>query len=87
MCRTTDGFAISETDLRLRGPGDFFGQRQHGLPQMKIADMAEDVGVLQQAQGAALGVLASDPLLRQPQHKALRLACERIIENVGQRPN
>ena len=87
MCRTTDGFAISETDLRLRGPGDFFGQRQHGLPQMKIADMAEDVGVLQQAQGAALGVLASDPLLQQPQHKALRLACERIIENVGQRPN
>lgn len=50
---TRDGFAIADADLKLRGPGDFFGQRQHGLPQMKIADMATDVEVLREAQKCA----------------------------------
>jgi ATP-dependent DNA helicase RecG len=54
LCSTNDGFKISEEDLRLRGPGDFFGKRQHGLPELKLASMAEDVEILRKAQEAAL---------------------------------
>ncbi len=54
---TSDGFQIAEADLKLRGPGDFFGQRQHGLPQLKIADMSTDLQVLQKAQKCAKGLL------------------------------
>ncbi len=50
---TNDGFAISEEDLRLRGPGDFFGNRQHGLPELKIADLCTDTGILKDAHSAA----------------------------------
>ena len=53
MCKSNDGFYISEQDLKLRGPGDFFGTRQHGLPEMKIADLAGDVEILKLAQEAA----------------------------------
>ena len=60
MTRTSDGFRIAEEDLRLRGPGDFFGQRQHGLPAMKIADLSCDVALLQEAQKAAEDLLAED---------------------------
>ena len=63
MTRTSDGFRIAEEDLRLRGPGDFFGQRQHGLPAMKIADLSCDMALLQEAQQAAADLLARDPQL------------------------
>jgi len=63
MTETNDGFKISEADLRLRGPGDFFGQRQHGLPAMKIADLTCDVVLLKEAQSAAEELIASDPAL------------------------
>ena len=53
MCETTDGFKIADADLQLRGPGDFFGDRQHGLPEMKIADLLNDMNVLHEAQQAA----------------------------------
>ena len=61
LCDTTDGFAISQQDLDLRGPGDFFGQRQSGLPMFKNASLAEDLSVLKQAQIAADAFLASHP--------------------------
>ena len=64
MTRTGDGFEIAEEDLRLRGPGDFFGQRQHGLPALKAADLTCDVALLKEAQGAAEELLAADPELR-----------------------
>ena len=64
MTRTTDGFKIAEEDLRLRGPGDFFGQRQHGLPGLKVADLGCDTKLLQEAQEAARKLLAEDPELR-----------------------
>ncbi|MBC8546426.1 ATP-dependent DNA helicase RecG [Clostridiaceae bacterium NSJ-31] len=78
---TTDGFRISEEDLRLRGPGDFFGSRQHGLPQLKIADMLTDVSLLREAQDAAAELLARDPKLTRPEHAALRAQVEAMISN------
>ena len=64
MTKTADGFKIAEEDLRLRGPGDFFGARQHGLPGLRIADIGCDTKLLQEAQQAALSLLERDPELR-----------------------
>lgn len=68
MCESNDGFYISEQDLKLRGPGDFFGTRQHGLPELKIANLFEDMDILKQAQEAANIVfekgLESEPALK-----------------------
>ena len=72
MTQTNDGFVISQEDLRLRGPGDFFGQRQHGLPAMKIADLSCDMRLLDEAQTAARQLMAQDPELTEPTHRALR---------------
>ena len=71
LASTTDGFRIAEEDLKVRGPGDFFGSRQHGLPQMKLADLAGDVRLLHQAQDAAARLLSADPELAQPDHRAV----------------
>lgn len=68
---TNDGFKISEEDLKLRGPGDFFGARQHGLPEMSIADLCTDVRVLHDAQEAAKALLARDPGLKAPENACL----------------
>ena len=59
LCRTTDGFQIAEQDLALRGPGDFFGSRQHGLPLLKVASLQMDLETLQAAQQAAAAVIRS----------------------------
>lgn len=72
MCETNDGFKISEADLELRGPGDFFGSRQHGLPEMRIADLCGDVRLLQTAQKAAADLLSRDPGLKSTQCRQLR---------------
>ncbi len=61
MAKTSDGFKIAEEDLRLRGPGDFFGERQHGLPGLKVADLGCDTKLLQEAQQAADALLFKDP--------------------------
>ena len=55
--------------MKLRGPGDFFGSRQHGLPQLKIADLAGDTRLLSQAQQAARELLAKDPALQEPENR------------------
>ena len=80
MTKTNDGFKISEEDLRLRGPGDFFGSRQHGLPEMHVADLGADVNVLQKAQQEAPLLLAADPELALPEHAALRESVERMLK-------
>ncbi|MDD4716453.1 MAG: ATP-dependent DNA helicase RecG, partial [Oscillospiraceae bacterium] len=71
LCKTSDGFKISEEDLKLRGPGDFFGSRQHGLPNLKIADLTCNMKVLAQAQEATAQILSQDPSLSLPEHQAL----------------
>ena len=69
LASTADGFKISEEDLKLRGPGDFFGSRQHGLPQMKLADLAGDMRLLSEAQDSARRLLMADPTLSQPENR------------------
>ena len=63
MCDTNDGFIISEKDLELRGSGDFFGTEQHGLPEFKIANLFEDIGILKKVQAIAVKTMEDDPLL------------------------
>lgn len=72
LCKTNDGFKISEEDLRLRGPGDFFGSRQHGLPQMHVADLAGDMRTLKDAQSEAEALLRADPTLEKPENRPLK---------------
>ncbi len=80
FCKTNDGFKIAEEDLRLRGPGDFFGSRQSGLPDMQIASFATDMDVLRSAQSAAKELLAADPELRAPENACLRQSVELVME-------
>lgn len=75
----SDGFKISEEDLKLRGPGDFFGSRQHGLPELKIADMAEDLDVLKLAQKEAKSIIDDDSVLRKAKNKGLNIMIKRLF--------
>lgn len=72
MCQTTDGFQIAEEDLKLRGPGEIFGTRQHGLPQLMFADLAKHVDVLEKAMEVAKGIIDEDPGLMKPEHESLK---------------
>lgn len=83
METTTDGFKIADEDLRLRGPGEFFGSRQHGLPEMKIADMLEDRSTLEETQRAAKEIMARDPELSSPESTALKNEIQRLFDAVG----
>lgn len=84
MCMSNDGFYISEQDLKLRGPGDFFGTRQHGLPDMKIANLFEDMDILKDAQEAVAEILKDDPeLIKYPglKKRISSMFSEKIIMN------
>lgn len=83
METTTDGFKIADEDLKLRGPGEFFGSRQHGLPEMKIADMLEDRSTLEETQRAAKEIVARDPGLSSPESTALKNEIQRLFDAVG----
>ena len=80
MKKYSDGFKIADTDLKLRGPGDFFGSRQHGLPELKIADMVEDMDTLQNAQECAKSILRNDFSLSN--HPALKNQMNKMFENI-----
>lgn len=83
LCRTTDGFCIADEDLRLRGPGDFFGNRQHGLPELRMADGLQDSELLCRSQEAAAALLAADPTLAAPDHRLLGEEVQRLFARVG----
>ena len=71
MVATDDGFAIAEKDLEIRGPGDFFGTRQSGIPEFRAADLLRDGAILQQARDDAFALVHGDPELRDPSHRLL----------------
>ncbi len=87
LCATNDGFVIAEEDLKLRGPGDFFGSRQHGLPELHIADLAGDVRVLQEAREAAEALLAEDPELSALENRGVKEHVAALFRNSGERFN
>jgi ATP-dependent DNA helicase RecG len=74
MAATNDGFKIAEVDLSLRGPGDFFGTRQSGLPEFRVADLLRDAAALEAARRDAATLIREDPHLLAPEHRALRAA-------------
>ncbi|HEX8521777.1 MAG TPA: ATP-dependent DNA helicase RecG [Tepidisphaeraceae bacterium] len=76
MTQTNDGFEIAEMDLKLRGPGQFFGTRQHGLPEFKMADLTSEIDLLKLAKEDALELLTADPEIAAPQHRHLRSALQ-----------
>lgn len=79
MSSTSDGFRISEEDLKMRGPGDFFGSAQHGLPPLKIADIACNMELMSRAQNCARELLETDPTLSLPQNRALKMDVLRLF--------
>ena len=83
LCSTTDGFVVAQYDLETRGPGDFFGSRQHGLPTLQIADLMNDTRTLHAAQAEAVAMLADDPLLEAPEHALLEQQVQQMFEKAG----
>ena len=83
LCHTSDGFAVAKYDLETRGPGDFFGQAQHGLPTLRVADLVQDTRTLRVAQDEAKALLAEDPNLTDPAHRALSDEVERLFATAG----
>jgi ATP-dependent DNA helicase RecG len=80
LVRSNDGFVIAEEDLRIRGPGEFFGLRQWGMPEFRVANLVRDVDLLQQARQEAFSLLQSDPGLKELAHQSLRDAMLRKWE-------
>ncbi|MBQ2941612.1 MAG: ATP-dependent DNA helicase RecG [Clostridia bacterium] len=83
MAMTTDGFKIAEKDLELRGPGEIFGTRQHGLPEMKIGDISNDSDILNMANKAADNLLKKDPLLKAEENALIRKALRDMFTSKG----
>lgn len=76
MTETNNGFIISEKDLELRGSGEFFGTRQHGLPELKIANLFEDIEMLKSVQSVAIKIMEDDPNLEKEKNMQLRKQIE-----------
>ncbi len=79
LCETTDGFRIADADLQLRGPGDFFGKRQHGLPELHIADILRDTRMLGVVREAAEKLLRADPTLESTEHAAIKRRVDQLF--------
>lgn len=80
MTKTSDGFVIAEQDLKLRGPGDFFGSRQHGLPEMKLADVVNDIELLKTTRACAEHILMMDKTLKKEENARLKKAVARLFD-------
>ena len=83
MAKTNDGFEISEKDLEIRGPGEFFGIRQHGLPDLKIANLFKDMDILKEAQVLCFKILKLDKELRNPEHRLIRNVINQKFAQIG----
>ncbi|MBR2043124.1 MAG: ATP-dependent DNA helicase RecG [Clostridia bacterium] len=81
MCQTSDGFKIADKDLKMRGPGDFMGRRQHGLPELKIADLSNDMLLLHEASKAANELINNDPLLEKAENRLIKEQITRLIKD------
>ena len=79
MCKSSDGFAIAEEDLKLRGPGEIFGTRQHGLPELNISDLIRHVDILEDVKKVAADIIDKDPLICLPEHDQLRRKVKRMF--------
>lgn len=84
MCSTVDGFKVADEDLRLRGPGDFLGKRQHGLPELKIADLSEDMELFRLAGNAAKELYSTDPKLILPENEPLKQEISTLFKTAKQ---
>ncbi|WP_250278393.1 ATP-dependent DNA helicase RecG [[Clostridium] colinum] len=82
LVKYSDGFVLSEKDLQLRGTGDFFGTRQHGLPDMKIANLYKDIEILKQVQKASINLYKKDPMLLSDKNKLLKEKIEQFFNNI-----
>ena len=81
MQETNDGFIISEEDLKLRGTGEFFGTKQHGLPEFKIANLFTDMPILKEAQELANSIIKDDALLEKDENKKLKQIVQKKFKN------
>ena len=84
MTDTTDGYKIADMDLQLRGPGNFFGREQHGLPPMRVADLADAAAVLGEVERLSQEILAQDAALALPEHSGLRRGVEELFSGAGE---
>lgn len=80
--RSNDGFEISEKDLELRGPGEFFGTRQHGIPELKVANLISDIKILKVVQREAREIIREDPKLELDKHKKLKYRIEDMFKDI-----
>lgn len=81
MCQTNNGFVISEKDLELRGSGEFFGTKQHGLPEFKIANLFEDIDILKKVQNVAIKIMDDDLDLTKEKNLELKKQIENKFKN------
>lgn len=79
MCKTSDGFVLADKDLELRGPGDFFGSRQHGLPELKIADLTENMDIVRMTKEACETIFDRDPDLSSYEHRGIKEGVEKLF--------
>ena len=83
MCKTTDGFVIAKKDLEMRGPGDFFGSRQHGLPDMRIANLMTDTRILYEAQNSAKEIINCTQDISMEEKKLLETEVDRLFTRIS----
>ena len=82
ICQTNDGLKIADEDLKLRGPGDFIGSRQHGLPDLHIAGLIKDINILNDTKAAAAEILSADPTLSSEEHRVLKAEVNRLFGKI-----
>ena len=78
ISKTEDGFEVAQQDLNMRGPGELFGKKQHGLPELQLGNVSLDIGILEEAHREAFRMIGEDPTLNSEQHKKIR---KMLVEN------